>query len=188
MMKFLRCNSRLHFYWCLGGGRDNRKMGRPHINPISSVYGAGIKNISIHESLWMFRLRQRLFSFAGRQRCGRRNENWHGQTDNPLPDTWDLGPDGNRTCSYCGSIHSEDLMKICRLSLEDEGYSIDGTDKSYKVYVRQPGVRNASEGAIKFYMHHAPSEPSAEDQELFKAAVRKSKERFQALMAQRSMA
>ena len=105
-------------------------------------------------------MRQRLFAFRGRQRCPRRGEGWIGQRETTtLPDTWDLGPDGNRTCSFCGSIHPEDFEKIRLKSLVDARYAIDGTDKSYKVYIRQPGVRNAGEGAIKFYRHHAVDTP-----------------------------
>jgi hypothetical protein len=69
-MKFLRYNGRHYFYWCLGGG--DRPMGWPKLNPISSAYGGGIRTISAYEPRWLFRLRQRLFSFAGKQRCGRR--------------------------------------------------------------------------------------------------------------------
>lgn len=178
MMKFLRYNSRHRFYWNLGGGRDNQKMQWPQIDPISSVMGGGLKVISFHEPLWMFRLRQRLFAFAGKQRCGRRAESWHGQTDELLPDTWDVGPDDNRTCSYCGSIHFDDLMAICRKVPTDPAYGISGTDKAYKVYVNQPGVMNASQGAIKFYKHHSPAEPTEEQQQLFINASRISHERF----------
>lgn len=35
---------------------------------------------------------------------------------------------------------------------------IDPTDKGYKFYVRQKGVKNASEGGIKFYTRHIPSD------------------------------
>lgn len=91
-----------------------------------------------------------------------------------------MGPDGNRTCSYCGSIHADDLMEICRKTLVDERYGVEGTDKSYKVYVRQPGVRNASEGAIKFYKVHVPANPSQADQDLFAQALRVSDTRWRA--------
>lgn len=180
MTQLLRYGSRHHLYfpgdWRL-----------PQLNPIcsSSHRKSGKRTRSVHEPRWLFRLRQRLFAFAGRQRCGRRGDfgdrTFPGRYQgDPLPDTWDLGPDGNRTCSYCGSIHPDDLMTICRKALTDVRYSVDGTDKGYKVYLRQPGVRNASEGAIKFYMQHAPKQPSAEDQELFARARRLSNERFMA--------
>jgi hypothetical protein len=100
--------------------------------------------------------------------------------DGPAPDAWEWGPDGNRTCSYCGSIHFDDLMKICRLVPSDERYGVEGTDKLYKVYVRQPGVRNAAEGAIKFYKQHSLEEPTQEQQDLFRAALRLTHERFEA--------
>lgn len=136
------------------------------------------RTLYLHEPLWLFRWRQHLFCFAGRQRCGRRDDlfgvNWK---DGKAPDRWDLGPDGNRTCSYCGSIHPDDLLEICRKTLADERYGVEGTTKSYKVYVRQPGVRNAGEGAIKFYMHHAPPTPAQADQDLFDKAMQLTRER-----------
>lgn len=156
----------------------------PQLNPISSSShsASGKRTLYRSEPLWLFRLRRRLFCFGGRQRCGRRSGNpvtskvFGG--DKPLPDTWDIGPDGNRTCSYCGSLHPDDLMEICRRTLVDERYGIEGTTKSYKVYVRQPGVRNAGDGGIKFYMHHAPAHPSQADQDLFAEAVHVTTKRF----------
>jgi len=35
-------------------------------------------------------------------------------------------------------------------------YRIEISDKRYKVYVKQPGVENASQGGIKFYAQHLP--------------------------------
>jgi hypothetical protein len=141
------------------------------------------------EPLWLFRLRQRVFCHAGAQRCGRRGENpvWSNRNHGlqPLPDTWDLGPDGNRTCSYCGSIHPDDMMALCRKTLVDDRYGVESTDKGYKYYVRQPAVKNASQGAIKFYMAHAPEAPTREEQELFTQAVRTTNERFRARYASR---
>jgi hypothetical protein len=182
VMRLLRHNSRHMLYY----HPTYRERGGASIvlgwslNPTGSMHDG--RQRSLCEPLWAHRLRQRLFAFVGRQRCGRRGESWHGQTDVALPDTWDMGPDGSRTCSYCGSIHPDDLMRLCHLALTDERYEIQGTGKSYKFYVRQPGVRNAGDGAIKFYMAHAPASPSAEDKELFASAVRLSLERFRAKM------
>ncbi len=185
LMRFLRYNTRHHVYF-----PGDWKL--PQLNPISSSShtNSGKRTLGFHESLWLFRLRQRLFAFAGRHRCGDRGRNplaskmFRGDQD--LPDTWDFGPDGNRTCSFCGSIHPDDLMKICQLTLADERYGIEVTTKSYKYYVRQPGVRNASEGAIKFYMTHAPEAPTPEQQELFSKAVSLTNERFHAKWAARA--
>ncbi len=177
LASLLRYNSR-HCLYFPGDGK------RPQLNPISSSSHSksGKRTRRIDEPGWLFRLRQRLFCADSRQRCARRADNpmasqMYGD-DLPLPDTWNIGPDGNRTCSYCGSAHPDDLMKICRSALADDRYGVDATDKSYKVYLRQPGVRNASEGAIKFYMHHAPSSPSKADQELFATAIRRTSERY----------
>lgn len=179
LRRLLRYNSRHHLYHHPGQGLK--------LDPVSSLYDG--KEWTIDEPLWLFRWRQRLFAFGGRQRCGRRGD-WDQivtsarfNGNKPLPDTWDIGPDGNRTCSYCGSIHPDDLMAICRKTLTDPRYGVEGTDKSYKVYVRQPGVRNASEGAIKFYKQHAPDQPSKADQDLFAEAVRITARRFSERMA-----
>lgn len=176
LKSLLRSNTR-HTLWF---PRGYKGKVLPQLNPImSSSHGANNKRTwSFTESLWLFKLRQRLFAFAGKQRCGRRDDSWMGTTDEALPDTWDIGPDGNRTCSYCGSIHFDDLMKIVERSLTDERYSIDTTDKSYKVYVRQPNVRNAGEGAIKYYKHHTPIDVTPEQKQLFNEAVHLSSRRF----------
>lgn len=173
LMYLLRYKSRHSIYFAGDGAR-------PQLNPLSSTSHtkSGKRTKRIDEPLWIYRLRKRWFAIAGRQRCGRRDDLFGlNLNDGPLPDTWNMGPDGNRTCSYCGSIHCDDLMKIARLSLTDDRYGIEGTTKNYKVYVRQPGVRNASEGAIKFYMQHAPAAPSREDQELFAQSRRLTRER-----------
>lgn len=185
LLSLLRFNGR-HSLWFPRGYKD---QWFPKLDPLESCsHGKNHKRtLYLHEPIWLWRLRQRLFCVRGRQRCGRREESVFGMSpqyggDKPLPDTCDLGPDGNRTCSYCGSIHPDDLMAICRKTLTDERYGVEGTTKSYKVYVRQPGVRNAGEGAIKFYMHHAPAEPSKQEQEIFSAALRATTERFNALL------
>jgi hypothetical protein len=182
LTKFLRHNSRHHLYF-------PGDWQWPQLNPYtsSSHTKSGKFTRSYHEPLWLFRLRQRWFGFAGFHRCAERGLAMPDDT-NPFPDTWDIGPDDNRTCSYCGSIHPDDLMEICRKALTDEAYAVEPSTKRYKVYLRQPGVSNAGEGAIKFYMHHAPANPSNEDQDLFARAVRKSNERFAALMARKPAA
>jgi hypothetical protein len=181
IMAFLRYNTRhsLHFP---GDGR------LPQMDPTCyrSHDKAGRRTRTLSEPLRVFQLRQRLFCFAGRHRCARRDEPFsYNMRDGAAPDTWDIGPDGNRTCSYCGSIHPDDLMAICRKTLTDDRYGVEGTDKSYKVYVRQPGISNAGDGAIKFYMAHAPKHPTTDQQELFSAAVRVTNERFEAQWKQR---
>lgn len=172
MKSFLRYNSRHHWFM----SRDRGLL----LNPTS--YSTSEEAWSAHEPLWMFRLRQRWFAFAGYHRCPERGSNPLGQSPafdghKPNPDTWDVGPDGNRTCSFCGSIHFDDLMKVARKVPDDARYALDGTTKGYKIYVRQPGVMNASQGAIKFYSWHAPKEPSADDELAFSTAMKLSHDR-----------
>lgn len=172
MIRFLRYNTR-HSLWFPRDGK------LPQLNPImSSSHSKGGKHtFRWDEPAWLFHLRQRLFAFAGQQKCGRRGDSHLGRTKEALPDTWDIGPDGNRTCSYCGSIHFEDLMNICRKTTTDSRYGVERTDKQYKFYVTQPGVRNASEGAIKFYTSHLPSKITLEHDAAFDTAARLTEER-----------
>lgn len=101
--------------------------------------------------------------------CGRRYDTYFGKmfvhgTPEVKQDYWErFKTNGNRVCSYCGSLHPEDfftLVRHCANSPEDATYDsmvrIEPSDKSYKVYVYQPGVRNAHEGGIKFYTQHLP--------------------------------
>lgn len=77
--------------------------------------------------------------------------------------TWRTEPNGDRCCSYCGSLHPDDFLDIMqRYAAGEEGYHFDLTTKSYKVYARRPGVQNASQGGIKFYGHHAVPEGHAD--------------------------
>ena len=64
---------------------------------------------------------------------------------------------GDRCCSFCGSAHPEELNAM----LDLETTKIDVSDKRYKIYIRRPGVSNASFGAIKFYTWHLPVDPDA---------------------------
>lgn len=64
------------------------------------------------------------------------------------PDYWKTLSNGDRVCSYCGSLHPDDVLKI----VKEFGSSVIGkTDKSYKWYINRPNVTNALEGGIKYY-------------------------------------
>lgn len=144
MKKFLRYGSRHHLYWQVKGLNG---MQRPQLNPIQSSYGPHVKNISWHEPLWLFRLRQRFFAFAGKTTC------------NGAEATWDWGADGARTCSHCGSLHPDDFIDIMfRYTQKEEGYKFSTTTKGYKLYGNRPGVQNSGQGGIKFYTNHLPKD------------------------------
>lgn len=64
--------------------------------------------------------------------CPRRAENGLAAQTFPGPDTW-TSRDGYRCCSYCGSMHPEDLIMAIAEKVE-----LGPTDKSYKVYVHLP--------------------------------------------------
>lgn len=66
-------------------------------------------------------------------------------------DRWErVGAD--RACSFCGSMHPDDL----NVALDDENTGIGISDKRYKVYIQRPTVSNAKEGAIEYYTWHRP--------------------------------
>lgn len=76
---------------------------------------------------------------------------------------WRVLPNGDRTCSYCGSLHPEDFTDIMwRYSQHEEGYTFDRSTKGHKDYGSRPGVSNAAEGGIKFYGNHCTPEYSTE--------------------------
>lgn len=124
------------------------------------------------------------------QSCGRRGDNMF-----PIPvglDRWlKFKTNGNRVCSYCGSLHPDDMFALVKQSgdapidaLHGSVIEIEQSDKSYKIYVQQPDVRNAHEGGIKFYTHHLPQnddgEPcvTQEQNAEYSKAVKQSRERF----------
>jgi hypothetical protein len=123
--------------------------------------------------------------------CRRRDESFIGSSF-PGPDHWNkFKSNGDRVCSYCGSLHWEDMLRLVHeaaIAPEDADYrstvSIEPSDKSYKVYVHQPGVHNAMEGGIKFYMQHVPRDENGkiavteEQQAEYSAAVKASNKRF----------
>jgi hypothetical protein len=126
--------------------------------------------------------------------CGRRVENGMHLADSPFHEA---GPDrdhwekfksnGDRVCSYCGSLHPDDFFRLVKLAAEapedaQDCVSIDPSDKGYKIYVRQPGVQNAHDGGIKFYKQHLDSKPTDEQRADYKEAVRRSVIRFEAAM------
>jgi len=65
-------------------------------------------------------------------------------------DTWHLvGKD--KICSFCGSLHPDRVIEL----IKQHGFKIvDRSTKSYKMYINQPNVPNASFGGIKYYRYH----------------------------------
>jgi hypothetical protein len=96
-------------------------------------------------------------------------------------DKWEYSPNGDRTCSFCGSLHPEDFMDLVRKAAAGEPIEVEPSDKTYKIYVGRQSVKNASEGGIKFYTWHLPT-ISDEDRELFAQAVANTRKRFEETM------
>ena len=74
----------------------------------------------------------------------------------PKTDTW-LREYGYRTCSWCGSMHPEDFMRICRSGSGEVG----PTDKRYKAYVEGGIIR------AKFYFRHLTEDQRREFVDLY---------------------
>lgn len=94
--------------------------------------------------------------------CRRRTENIGPWENAPNLDTWRVLPNGDRTCSFCGSMHPEDLLAFMEKMSELPGARLEMSDKSYKMYIHRPEVSNAGDGAIKFYMWHIGSSEMAD--------------------------
>ena len=134
-------------------------------------------------------------TLAEKMTCGRRVENGMHVGDIPFrdigpgPDHWDrFKSNGDRVCSYCGSLHPDDFMRLVKASAEaaedaTECVNIEPSDRGYKIYVRQPGVQNALDGGIKFYTQHLNGKPTDEQHALYKEAVRRSCARLDMLSA-----
>jgi hypothetical protein len=89
-------------------------------------------------------------------RCPQRNPAMDAVSNYPRTDAWKIDtPKGDRTCSYCGGIHPDDFIPILKAACDPTDLTrIDWSDKSYKIYISRPDVKNASEGAIKSYGGH----------------------------------
>jgi hypothetical protein len=95
--------------------------------------------------------------------CARRAEHWLAAGEKNS-DTWrQVGND--HCCSYCGSMHPDEFAAFLKsvVSDPDPNVKVIDTDKQYKYYVRRPHISNAMQGAIKFYMQHAPIDPDHQD-------------------------
>ncbi len=104
-------------------------------------------------------------AFSDRQRCGRRGEGFFGLETEALPDYWKKLPNGDRVCSFCGSLHPESVIQI----IKEHGFQgIQRSDKSYKWYISRPNIHNALEGGIKYYRMHDTPEFIAAYNELLK--------------------
>jgi len=99
---------------------------------------------------------------------------------------------GDRTCSYCGSMHPDDFEKFLRRVIwdMDRTVRISLADGGSKVYLSRPGVVNAACGAVKFYGYHAPrgcdGKVSEDHFNLLKDALRVSNEKFEAAMSRKT--
>ena len=94
---------------------------------------------------------------------------------------------GNRVCSACGSLHPDDFAFMVweAANAPEDGpwcatAEILPSDKPYKIYVRQAGVRNAMEGGIKFYTHHLSERKAKQIEGDYREAVRRSDIRSEA--------
>lgn len=85
-----------------------------------------------------------------KQTCGRRMADFGPWQREENLDTWCLiGND--KICSFCGSLHPDRVIEL----IKEHGWGIvERSTKSYKIYINQPNVPNASFGGIKYYRHH----------------------------------
>lgn len=124
--------------------------------------------------------------FEEKQTCPRRMSEFGPWERKENLDSWyKRGPD--RVCSFCGSIHPDDFEKVIDRCLNEEGVTLDHSDKSYKVYIHRPEIQNAGQGAIKYYKQHTPGDPSWIERvdPKFSEALTKSRLAWQKIREQR---
>ena len=101
----------------------------------------------------------------------------------PAHDHWQrFKTNGDRVCSYCGSLHPDDFITLVKASAEaaeDDLTApiIDPSTKNYKIYARRANVSNAHEGGIKFYTRHLIADPTEEQQAQYREAQRRTRKR-----------
>lgn len=89
-----------------------------------------------------------------RQTCGRRMMDFGGWERTENIDHWRVMKNGDKTCSFCGSLHPDDVIK----KIKQHGFGVVGfSDKGYKWYVgcnstiRLPDYQD---GGFKYYRQH----------------------------------
>ena len=80
----------------------------------------------------------------------------HTPGEHPDADTWAARLNGDRVCSFCGSLHPEDAVAVmCEFADTGEGRFCT-SDDARKFYLNRTGVRSADDGGIKFHTWHLP--------------------------------
>lgn len=116
--------------------------------------------------------------------CGRRSEVPFVPEYIPKFDTWQTLPNGDRVCSFCGSLHHDDFMRLVKEAADPNKYTYieKATGKNYKYYVHRKDVANAAEGGIKFYTQHTPSQEWVDEiNTIFKEAIVVSGQKFNSI-------
>ena len=105
-------------------------------------------------------------------------------------DTWESLPNGDRVCSFCGSMHPDDLIALFPEAIDPNSTTrVELSTKQYKLYIQRDTVSNALMGAIKFYRFH---EATIEDPDLhitqLRMAITASQKKFEQFMNQNRQA
>lgn len=113
-----------------------------------------------------------------RQTCPRRIGEIGPWEYKPGLDRW-LTVGEDRVCSFCGSMHPADFEQFLQRVIEDPECRLTPSTKTYKIYIDRPRVRNAGDGAIKYYQQHNYTDPDdiARIEPLFREALKVSHER-----------
>lgn len=91
-----------------------------------------------------------------KQTCGRRMTEMGPWDYEEHLDHWKVFPNGDRTCSFCGSLHPDDVIK----KIKEHGFGvIGGTTKSYKLYVgANSAISTNDPHGRKYYRQHDTDE------------------------------
>lgn len=98
-------------------------------------------------------------------------------------DAWRVEANGERACSFCGSMHPEDFQAFLE-TVDGMERWVELADGRHKVYVRRLEVRRQMRWPIKFYLAHYPDgETYGALNKALALSYDKMEERTDALMA-----
>jgi len=89
--------------------------------------------------------------------CGGRP---YASSTKPLPnyDIWTTRPNGDRTCSLCGSLHPDDFKRILTEAADIRSFTwIDASRDGLMWPVHRPDILNGAMGGLRFFNWHSPS-------------------------------
>jgi len=132
----------------------------------------------------------RLIGWVETMICAYREQDRKLYPDSPIHEqapTWKTRANGEKACSYCGSMEASEFYAFMERVIDDPSpyIRIELNDHRDKIYVTRPEVKNADDGPLYIRTVHLPLPPTEEDaryRAMFRAANRVSRGKFKRFM------